>query len=153
MLLWPKSLTVIFIASLFSDVGATLQDVTKKDLSEESSVALGCGLTIKKFDRIKAETEPSKFETNLAQSLWTTEALANRCVRSQSNVFVKQLEDDKKGVLEKHFKEWLTNEGYLMRRIAYEMEKVNKYMNSAITGARKKLKRSKELFRSIHARE
>lgn len=119
------------------------------ELSSESSSIMdfGNGVTIKRsvYNSFARKLHPAHFFTNFAQCVFGTETLANRCVRGQSNVKEPELEDDKKEIVVNHFLQWLKVKArYPAHLIAVEEAKISKYFNSAITSARKKVKRNTE---------
>lgn len=93
------------------------------------------------YDSFAKERLPSKFVSSLAQYIWGVETLAHRCVRSQANVREPQLEEDKKGILLREFRHWLLRKRYPTERLEEELNSLNKYLNSAITSARKRIGR------------
>lgn len=87
------------------------------------------------------EKEPSSFITNMSYVIWGPEALASRCVRSQSNVVESELTPSKKFTVINEFEKWMRIKRKMPQMLIDEQldrSKINKYFNGVITAARKK---------------
>lgn len=94
------------------------------------------------YEHINREVKPAKFICSLAYEIWGYKVLSERCVRQQKNTppASSVLTPVKKYVLTQAFQKWLKKREFPNHLAVEQIKDINKYLNTAITGAKRHLK-------------
>lgn len=107
---------------------------------------IGCDIWIKKESMQEAERmkDPSKFIITLANSIWEPEQLSMRTTRLKLGVEKVLFTPKKLECIVQQYSKWLSKNGYKENALSTELRNVNRFMNRAADGARRKLVLSKK---------
>lgn len=110
----------------------------------QNNIHLGSNVWINKFcyDNINREVKPGKFVCSMAYEVWGHSTLKDRVVRVQKNTSKTStvLTPTKKMIVANEFEKWLQKRQFPAHLAQEQLKDINKYFNSAITGAKRSLK-------------